>query len=70
MRPRFTDLGKTTSPRWTCQRRVTCAGVRPTCSAIRPITGSEATLPRAIGDQACVTISWSASKARSSSWVR
>ena len=26
IRLRVTDFGKTTSPRWTCQRSVTCAG--------------------------------------------
>ena len=70
IRLRVTDFGKTTSPRWMCQRSVTWAGLRPSRSAIRPMTGSSATLPRAIGDHASVTISWSASKARSSSWAR
>ena len=46
------DFGKTMSPRWRCQRRVTWAGVRPTCSAILVIVGSSSTPPCAIGDQA------------------
>ena len=35
--PGVIDLGKTMSPRWRCQRRTTCAGVRPTRAAISPI---------------------------------
>ena len=30
-------LGKTTSPRWMCQRRITCDGVRPCLAAIATI---------------------------------
>src|SRR3712207_8589094 len=36
IRPGFTDFGKTTSPRWRCQRSVTCAGVFPSFPAMPP----------------------------------
>ena len=40
IRSREDDFGKTTSPRWTCQRSVTCAGVFPACRAISRRWGS------------------------------
>jgi hypothetical protein len=39
-----------------CQRSTTCAGVRPTSSAIAVMTGSSSTLPCAIGDHASVAM--------------
>ena len=57
-------------PSWMCQRSTTWAGVLAVAAASSVITGSPSTPPWAIGDQASVAISCSASKARSSSWVR
>ena len=48
------------SPRCTCQRRVTWAGVRSSRSAIGTIVGSSRTSPWAIGDQASVAMSYDA----------
>ena len=70
MRLRVTDLGNTMSPRWRCHRSVTCAGVRPSDSAIRTIVGSSSTLPCAIGLHASVAMPCSASNARTSACVR
>jgi hypothetical protein len=67
MRSACVDFGKTMSPRWMCQRRATCAGVRPTRPAISLMVGSSFTLPLAIGAQASVAMPWRASAPRAAS---
>ena len=64
------DFGKTMSPRCTCQRSTTWAGVRPTCSAMSTIVGSSSTLPWAIGDHASVRMLCALPYARTCSLVR
>ena len=65
------DFGKTTSPRCTCQRSTTCAGVRPDApAAISVTTGSSSTLPCAIGDQASVTMPCAWPYSRTASLVK
>ena len=64
------DLGKTMSPRSTCQRSVTCEIDLPCAAAILPMVSSDSTAPWAMGDQASTSTPWRIEAARASSLVK